>query len=443
MTTTKHRSAVCVTLVCALTAGLLTGVPELQAQAQTGTDYHLDAFGDPMDFSNAEDHVIANEAQLFGTSNAAISDGLLRFDANGPAFFSPLWGGYPTGIPHGREGGLRPLDTSRYQRLVLRMNAPGGITMMARWYTCLQADDSCSGGHQFTTADGWNTYDLTMTPNTPDPVNARPWAGQVLTVRLTMTTPGPTRIEVDWVRFVPAGLQPVEQLTGGAPPPPFPVDRLDYATLAGNAWDWDTLADATPVNLRSPRVENGRIQACNTPVSSGSGDPGLVLRLPGGRPIDADRFRTLTVEYSYDGPFSTRNGPGGGMVARVFWNDSRGRHPTKGIHLYPNERWFQIRLDDPRTIFEGIEPGKGVATGAPWAGQVTALRIDPNQDAGGRCWSIGRIWLTSDEPNDPAITLAPVPATAAPRTTARATRTPTTKRKSTTKRRTATTVKRR
>ncbi len=98
------------------------------------------------------------------------------------------------------------------------------------------------------------------------------------------------------------------------------------------------------MNLRSPSVSGGRIRACNTPVSSGSGDPGLVLRLPAGQTIDANRFKTLTVEYDYEGPFSTRNGPGGGMVARIFWNDSRGRHPTKGIHLYPNQRWFQIRL---------------------------------------------------------------------------------------------------
>ncbi len=147
-----------------------------------------------------------------------MSDGQLRLEFERTGFFSPLWGGYPTGIPHGRDGALRPIDTSRYQRLVMRMNAPGGVTMMARWYTCLQADDSCSGGHQFTTAEGWNTYDLTLAPNTPDPAVSKPWAGQVLTVRIVVATPSPIRVDVDWVRIVPAGLQPVEEIQGGRRP---------------------------------------------------------------------------------------------------------------------------------------------------------------------------------------------------------------------------------
>ncbi len=49
-----------------------------------------------------------------------------------------------------------------------------------------------------------------------------------------------------------------------------------------------------------------------------------------------------------------------------------------------------------------------MATGAPWAGTVTAFRLDPNQDAGARCWSIGRVWLTADEPA--GAVLAPVVA---------------------------------
>jgi hypothetical protein len=93
----------------------------------------------------------------------------------------------------------------------------------------------------------------------------------------------------------------------------------------------------------------------------------------------------------------------------VFWFDAAGRrHPTNAIHLYPNQTVVQVRLDDPSAMFQGIERGVG-PTGAPWAGQVTSFRINPNDTKGSRCFTIGRVWLTSD---DPAGTVVDLPANA-------------------------------
>ena len=124
----------------------------------------------------------------------------------------------------------------------------------------------------------------------------------------------------------------------------------------------------------------------------------LQFRLPGGVPIDASRFTTLTFEYADVGTFNTRPMPGGGTYARVFWQDSRGaRHATKSIMLYPNLHIAQVRLDSPDAVFAGVENGHG-ETGAPWAGSVTGFAINPIDDKASRCVVIGRVWLTADEP---------------------------------------------
>lgn len=159
----------------------------------------------------------------------------------------------------------------------------------------------------------------------------------------------------------------------------------------------DSAADVRVAKLRPGwGVANHRLSGC-TAGTAGGQFPLITLNLPGGQAIDASRFRTLTFQYSYEGTFNTRPVPSGGTFTRVFWYNASGRHPTNTIHLYPNERVAQIRLDDPSALFQGVERGKGL-TGAPWAGPVTALAINPLDDKASRCFAIGRVWLTADEP---------------------------------------------
>ncbi len=402
-------------LAMLLAVTTLTSINATVARSQDNNDYHIEAFGDPLDFSNPEDHVLANDSMLYGMREASMSGGQLHLDLDGLGFFSAVWGGYPTGIPHGREGGVHPIDASRFNRLVIRMNAPEGMAAGIQWFSCIEANEACSGAIGFTTKGGWNTYDFDLTKNT----GGNPWGGSIVGVRIGLSPAESTHVDVDWIRIVPSGVGAVDEITGGAPAPSLPTNKVDYATEAGDPWDWNSDRDGSPVHLRSTSVGDGHYSACNIATSNKDGDPGVVMNLPGGKPIDANRFKTLTVEYSYEGSYSAKTVPGGGTVARVFWFNARGRHPTKSIHLYPNEHVFTIRLDDARTIFPGIEPGKGKATGAPWAGVVTGFRFDPNQDPGDRCWKLGRMWLTADEDagSTPSSTLPLVtapPATPAP-----------------------------
>ena len=387
------------TLVGALLlgVGVFTHAAPVAAQAG-GEDYFVNAFGDPMDFSNAEDLVLnTDEAMFVGGTNKSIEGGQLHFDSSGAFQFDPVWPGFPTGIPHGREGGRVPIDADKYKRFVIRMNAPEGAPVGLRWFNCRAANATCAGGLAWFATGGWQTYEINLGPDGTVPSLTLPWSGPMLGLRLVGTVQG--HFDIDWIRLAPADGSPVGEIQGGATVDIRPVTKLDYATAYGNPWDIDSMGDIQElVNLQpGTKVGGGNVQGCSLGTST-TKFPGIVYNLPGG-PIDADRFKTLTFEYSYPGSFSARPVPGGGQFARVFWYSPDGkRHPTMAIHLYPNEHIVQVRLDSPYAEFIGIEPGKGVATGAPWRGKVTHFRINPNDDRAPRCFNIGRVWLTSEEP---------------------------------------------
>jgi hypothetical protein len=389
--------------------------------AQTGAaDYFVSAFGDPMDFSNPEDLVInTDEAMFVGGRNKSIANGQLSFDTAGAWQFDPVWPGFPTGIPHGREGGRVPIDADYYKRFVIRINAPEGAPLGLRWFNCRAANSSCAGGLAWFATGGWQTYTIDMRADGTVPSLMMPWSGQMLGLRLVGTFSG--HVDVDWIRLAPADGSPVEEIVGGPTIDIRPIDKLDYATAYGNPWDMDADSDVIErVNLQpGSKIANNTFSGCTLGTST-TKFPGLVFNLPGGA-IDADRFTTLTFEYSYPGPFSARPVPGAGTFARVFWYSPDGkRHPTNAIHLYPNENVVQIKLTSPFAEFIGIEPGKGVATGAPWKGKVTHFRINPNDDRAPKCFTIGRVWLTSEEPKGTpvpppnSLALKPAPASKAP-----------------------------
>jgi hypothetical protein len=390
-------------LVIAVGTAIVASPPPLSADADAttvaadGADYFASAFGDPMDFGNQEDLVInTDEAMFVGGSNKSIGDGQLHFDTSGAFQFDPVWPGFPTGIPHGREGGRVPINADHYKRLVIRMNAPEGAPVGVRWFNCRAANSSCAGGQAFTARAGWNTYELNLGPDGTVPALTMPWSGQMLGLRFVGTVAG--HFDIDWVRLAPADGSAVAEIAGGPTINFRPTDKLDYAAAYGNPWDMDSTADIVEqVNLQpGGKFQNNAFSGCTLGTNT-TKFPGLVFNLPGGA-INADRFTTLTFEYSYPGPFSARPVPGGGQFARVFWYSPDGkRHPTMAIHLYPNENVVQVKLNSPYAEFQGIEPGKGVATGAPWKGNVTHFRINPNDDRAPRCFTIGRVWLTSDE----------------------------------------------
>ncbi len=394
-----------------LAASLMSAaLPATGASAGLANDYHSDAFGDPMDFSNPEDLVInTNEAMFVGGSNKSISDGQLHFDAAGAFQFDPVWPGSPTAIPQGREGANKPIDADHYKRFIIRMNAPEGAPVGLRWFNCRAANSTCAGGLAWFATGGWQTYDIRIAFDGTVPSLTTPWSGQMLGLRFVGTVSG--HFDIDYIRIAPDGVDGGE-IVGGPSIDLRPTSKLDFATAAGNPWDLDSLGDIAEVVAIKPgySLANNVFSGCTVGTDS-TQFPGLVYNMPGNAMIDAGRFKTLTFEYSYEGAFSTQFRPGGGTFARVFWFSPDGkRHPTNSINLYPNVGVAQIRMDHPVTQFQGIEPTKGVATGAPWAGYVTSFRINPNDTRDSRCFKMGRVWLTSDDPSGTVIEIPRRPA---------------------------------
>jgi hypothetical protein len=373
------------------------------ARAQTSTDFFVDRFGDALDYTNAEDVPLATSL-VMKVANPSLDGGRLKADLNGAGWISLLWPGVPGAIPHGREGVINPIDASRYGRLVFRMNVTNAQPVIALWHTCAAANETCQGGTVLNASPGDQTYDTALVPVSGDPGLAAPWSGNVVGLRLLFPL-GAGRVELDWVRLVPTGSEPVTERNDRRAEAA-PDDSRDYATWAGNAWDFDDV-DAITSGTSSSSISGGALRACNAKVANATGDAAFTLRLPSGF-VDADRFHRLVVALRQDGPFSLEFGPGGGMNMRVVWRDGANkRHVSKDIVMYNNEATVSFDL---RTT--GFGP-LGV-DGASWSGRINELRIDPNEDPAARCWTVDRVWLLADD----GVDLGPKPVAAVATTAA-------------------------
>ncbi len=368
------------------------------ARGQSSSDFFVDRFGDALDYANSEDVPLATSLTM-KVANPSLDGGRLGAELNGAGWVSLLWPGVPGAIPQGREGTISPIDASRYGRLVFRLNVSVMQPVIALWHTCAAANETCQGGTALTASPGMQTYDTALVPVPGDPGLAAPWAGRVVGLRLLFPL-GAGRLDLDWVRLVPRGSEPVEERTDRRPSP-VPDDSRDYATWAGNAWDFDDV-DATTTGTSASSISGGLLRACNANVSGSTGDAAFTMRLPTGF-VDGDRFHRLVVALHQTGPFSLAFGPGGGMNMRVVWRDAGNkRHVSKDIVVYNNEPTVSFDLGET-----GIGP-LGV-DGASWAGRINELRIDPNEDPSTRCWTVDRVWLLADD----GVDLGPRPVAAA------------------------------
>ena len=379
--------------------------PVALGQAATDADFFVDRFGDALDYSNPEDVPISTTLTT-RASAASLDGGRLRIALTEPGWISLLWAGVPGGIPHGREGVVNPIDASRYGRLGVGLRVGVAQPVIALWHTCAAANASCQGGTLFSASPDQLSYAINLAPVTSDPGLSAPWSGSIVGLRLLFPA-GSGSVELDWARLAPLGDQPLSERTDrvGAPTP---NESLDYATWAGNRWDFDD-ADATTAGVGSSSISGGALRACNAPTKASTGDPSFTLRLPSGS-IDADRFHRLVVALRQDGPFSLAFGPGGGMNMRVVWRDAANRrHVSKDIVMYNNESTVSFDLRDTRIGPLGIDA-------TPWGGRITEFRIDPNEDAAARCWTVDHVWLLADDGVDlgprPAVTSSPTVPTA-------------------------------
>lgn len=194
------------------------------------------------------------------------------------------------------------------------------------------------------------------------------------------------------------GYAPTPLVVDGPPAPvvldPDRTGGLDYATWAGNPWDFDDAGDVYRVSNAEWTVANGLLYARNRgPIPN---DPHVVLSQYG--PIDGSRFHRLTLRMGHEGEFGLADAPGAGMNSRIVWSvpaDPALAQVSDDLVVYPgwHTNTLELATSPPQAILEPGTPGQ-----AGWAGQqIQSFRIDPNEDRGARQWYIDDVRLAEDD----------------------------------------------
>ena len=398
-----HRSltAALVGLLIGTVVALLPARPAPAASSAVA-DFAAEAFSDPWDYRNPEDQILADDGPTRSLTNASISGGQLHFDMTGQGYFHPLWGGYPGALPLGRDGVRHPIDASRYRTIAFRMNASGEVPAGVRWYTCQEISDACQGGFNFFTVPGWHTYVFPLQAIS-EPALTTPWAGKIVSLRVALSPGGTQHFDVDWVRVMPSGVEPGEDV-GPVPQidQPDVTGGSDYATIArgGDAWDFNEASDALRADNVGGGVSGGLFAGQN--AGPAMNDPSVTMRL--GPTFRGDQFHRVTVGYTYDGGFNLQDKAGGGTIARLIWRIAGTPLTTNGADLqnsddivtYPNAREFTVDLasNPPIAVTDPSQNGPRVG----WSDQmIEMLRIDPNEDRGARTWRLDSVKVADDD----------------------------------------------
>ena len=392
-------------------------------------DYFTDTFGDPLDYSNQQDHALVNEGPTQGTPESSISGGQLHLKFVELGYFSPVWGGYNV-AGNGREGNVHPVDGRRYRRARVRMNVSGAVGGGIFFYTCpFGVNDGCQSGVQFVTTPGWHVYEADV-PN-----------GEFTGMRVAVSPQGaPVTVDVDWVQILsgdpgnvtddgaPTGPVPdvLNPDVAGAVPMLFPSNgdpipynaaavagcaNTDWATLVRNdPWDFSQPTDVSQVdNYQWWRVANGEFDGIgvNGIDHQMPGDPGIRMNL-NGRSIAGGLSHRLTVRVPrWDGTYSQQFYGVGGWVFRALWkfsNKDKAFQVTNPIVEYPSINTISIDLADPDP-FDGIPaapPGNNdsEANGqVGWAVNraITMLRLDMAEPYRDRHTFVDYAWLATDD----------------------------------------------
>jgi hypothetical protein len=369
-------------------ASPLTAPPS--AAFSTSGDYATDVLGDPWDFSNDEDvpptPLIGTEGS-FGISRDA--NGVLTVDAQGGSTIKLVrsWG---QELPWGRDGLLKPIDTSIYTHLSFSMNTSQKRNMGVQFFS--ESGLQCI--IPFTTEAGFIVHDIDLT--SPGLAGCETgWTGKMIRLQIIAggSFSGVDRftVQLDWARLrrtdapvAPEGSPVVRVLS------PSDVGGADYATASGNPWDFAGPDDV----LTTGDITNGSFDGARYSGQTFRNDP--FIELPLRSPLIPDRYHRATIDICYGGGFSFADAPGGGMVGRFAWFDEGGQifSETQDIIVFPGCNVMTIDLatnpavavNDETTIYK-----------AGWRGlRITRLRFDPNEDPGVRDFSLGDIHLADD-----------------------------------------------
>jgi hypothetical protein len=176
--------------------------PAAQSVA-AGRDFATSVFHDPWDYSNPSD-VLLDVGPTQGLGHPAMSAGALSFTVtHSGGYLSPLWGGYVSEVPIGREGTVasNAINPATYNRMNLHIYASSFTASALSWTTCVQMTSRCMGTMRFSVNAGWNDIDLPIARN----ATGLSWAGHIQGLRIALTSAhSSATIRIDSLRIYQA-----------------------------------------------------------------------------------------------------------------------------------------------------------------------------------------------------------------------------------------------
>ncbi len=354
----------------------------------TSGDYATDVLGDPWDFTNVEDVPPYMTLGTEASNGISWTPGTLHLNGHGGSTVKLVrtWGAI---LPWGHDGLLHPVDANTYTRLSLSANFSTPRQIGVRFWNeagqigtaFLPTGDGARAGQ------GQYSFDLNQSPV---------WTGTIVRVDLLLGFPigGGTdnfTMDLDWVRL--------HRANAPAAPPASPTVRItspsdeggaDYATLAGNPWDFAGPDDMISTN----HIVNSSFDGTAFNGLTQGNDSYVNLPLP--VPLNTDRYHRFTADVCYGGEFALTDAPGGGMNARVIWFDEGGQAfvDSQDVVVEPgcNRMTFDLATVPALAVNDESTAHKG-----GWRGvKITYLRFDLNEDPGTRAFSLRDIKLADD-----------------------------------------------
>ena len=367
-------------------------------------DFASEAYGDPWDYSNAEDQ----NTDLTNSPSLSVSGGRMSIAIRPGTTFQPV-ASVAGSLPYGRDGAVAPVDSSRYRHLSFRMDQPARGIGAVYWFTCRSLSAACGGGLTFPLVPGDHVYDVRLDASSVLAAKV-PWTSTKVTglvVQPVVLPDGAATVSAsfDWMRlFAPE--RPHGSLPPGAWPDvtidPIPIPVVD-SPVPSEGQDLASAQRGAPWTFTSAvpgvRVVNAGVSGYGTrgmTATNGSpvrNDPQVLFPVS---PFDASRFHHLSFDLTYDEPFSLEETPGGGKMARVIWNTASTTTPqvSDDILTWSRANGRTVSLDLAAGDVTDPESG-GPRVG--WAGQtVTSLRFDPNEDPGAATWNLRSFSLRAD-----------------------------------------------
>jgi hypothetical protein len=365
----------------------------------TSGDYATDVFGDPWDFSNAEDVIPVDEVGGQATRGIWYANGLLNVNTVNGSTIRLLFD-WPQVLPWGRDGWEHPIDAGRYTRASFSICSDNDLAMGLRF-------ENAFGQEGLIPLDQWRgcrTYDIDLTnpANYPLAGAKGPWAGPVIRFELLRggcmcsgqaNTNPVSLVQLDWFRLYRADAP-------SRPPTNVPVPKVltpnveggaDYATVeTGNPWDFNGMDDVASLN----DVTNVRIAGGDLALTSRANDNFVGMRL--GPPVNTDRYHRLTLDACYEGGFSLADAPGGGMNGRMAWRawGIEDWTETQDFVVFPgcHRMTFSMDTNPPGAIHDEATQ---IVTG--WRGmRPHEFRFDMNEDRGLRNMTLREVKLADD-----------------------------------------------